>query len=100
MGNVYLKQSKFADALWEYEEALRIEMATLGKDHPNVAGTRNNMGLVYTDQSKFDDALREYEEALRIEMATLGNDHPSVATTRRIIARVKQHRQNRAASAR
>ena len=75
-------------------------MATLGKDHPEVARTRSNMGEVYENQSKFDDALREYEEALRIRMATLGKIHPDVVTTRRIIARVKQHRQNRAASAR
>ena len=41
----------------------------LGKDHPDVAHTRDSMGLVYSEQSKFDDALREYEEALRIKMA-------------------------------
>ena len=47
MGNVYLNQSKFADALREYEEALRIEMATLGKNDPVVATTRSSMSSVY-----------------------------------------------------
>ena len=28
--------------LKEYEEALRIKLATLGEDHPSVAETRNN----------------------------------------------------------
>ena len=47
----------------EYVEALRIEMATLGKNHPEVATTRNNMGNLYRKQSKFADALRQYEKA-------------------------------------
>ena len=59
MGNVYRKQSKFTDALREYEEALRIEMATFGKNHPEVATTRSNMASVYSKQSKLADALRE-----------------------------------------
>ena len=41
MDIVYRKQSKFTDALREYEEALRIEMATEGKNHPDVATTRS-----------------------------------------------------------
>merc|ERR1719460_1427020 len=60
----------------------------LGKHHPKVARTREDMGLVYSDQSKFDDALREYEEALRIQMATLGKNHPRVAATRSNMASV------------
>ena len=60
MGNVYLKQSKFADALREYEEALRIEMATLGKNHPDVVTTRSTRGHVYLKQYKFADALQEH----------------------------------------
>ena len=73
MGIVYRKQSKFTDALREYEEALRIEMATLGKNHPEVATTCYNtkqatwaMSCI-SPSSKFADALREYEEALRID---------------------------------
>ena len=68
--------------LREYEEALRFEMITLGKDHPVFATTRSNMCSVYRKCSKFADALREYEEALRIEIVTLGKNHPEVATTR------------------
>ena len=59
MGNVNRKQSKFTDTLQEYEEALRFKMATLGKDHPEVATTRSNMASVYSKQSKLADALRE-----------------------------------------
>ena len=64
MGIVYREQSKFTDALREYEEALRIEIVTLGKNHPEVATTRSNMGNAYVKQSKIADALREYEEVL------------------------------------
>ena len=49
-----------APRLRENEEALRIEMATLGKNHPSVAATRNNMGKSHRKQSKFADALQEY----------------------------------------
>ena len=34
-------EHQYAETLRELEEALRIEMATLGKDHPRVAITRN-----------------------------------------------------------
>ena len=45
------KQNKFTDALREYEEAVRIDMATLGKNHPEVATIRSNMGNIYLNQS-------------------------------------------------
>ena len=45
--------------MMEYEEALSIDMATLGKNHPEVATTRSNMASVYSKQSKLADALRE-----------------------------------------
>ena len=49
----------FTDALREYEEALRIEMAALRKNHPDVATIRSSMSNVYLNQPKFADALRE-----------------------------------------
>ena len=63
-------------------------MATLGKDHPEVANTRGTMGQAYIQQSKSAEALRELQEALRIELATLGKDHPNVASTRGIMGQV------------
>ena len=63
-------------------------MATLGKDHSEVATSRSNIGNVYLKQSVFTDALREFEEALRIKMATLGKNHSEVAATRSNIGNV------------
>ena len=53
MGAAYEKQSKYSEALREYEESLRIIVATLGKDHRKVAEIRNNIGLIYDKQSKY-----------------------------------------------
>ena len=52
-------QSKFAEALKEYNEALRVLIAAFGNDHPEAAQTRNNIAIMYQRQSKFPEALEE-----------------------------------------
>ena len=34
---------------------LKISINKLGKDHPDVADTYNNIGIVYNNQKKYDD---------------------------------------------
>jgi hypothetical protein len=45
---VYEKQSKYAEALEEFNEALRVTIAAFGKDHPEVAATRHNIERLRT----------------------------------------------------
>jgi hypothetical protein len=75
-------QSKYAEALVEFNVALRVRIAAFGKNHPEVAATRNNIANVYQEQSKYVEALVEYSKALRVTIAAFGKDHPEVAATR------------------
>src|SRR5262249_42425969 len=50
-------------------------------DHPDVAGTLNNLANVYEHQGKYVDAERFHRRALAIREAKLGPDHPDVAAS-------------------
>ena len=39
----------------------RIAVANLGKEHPNVAEARVNLGSVYEKRAYYPEALREYK---------------------------------------
>jgi tetratricopeptide (TPR) repeat protein len=49
-----------------YERALRIDEATFGPDHPNVAIRVNNLGSVLKALGDLAQARQCYERALRI----------------------------------
>ena len=69
--------------------SLDIKSGTLGKDHPSVATTYNNMGLVYRNQADYPRALEYYQMSLDIRSGTLGKDHPSTKDVQRSIDIVK-----------
>ena len=56
MASTAEKQGRYDEALEAYEDALRIQRAKLGDDHPDVAATRNNLGLVYYSQGRHAEA--------------------------------------------
>jgi CHAT domain-containing protein len=58
---------------------LAIKEKALGKDHPDVALTLNNLAGVYEAQGKYADAEGLYKRALMIDEKALGAEHPAVA---------------------
>ena len=64
-----------------YQRALAINENALGKYHPSVAITLDNLARLYKTQGKYEEALSLYQRALAVNENTLGNAHPSVATT-------------------
>ncbi len=54
----------------------------LGKDHPNVATSLNNLAELYKAQGQYDKAQPLYERSLGILEKVLGKDHPSTKTVR------------------
>jgi tetratricopeptide (TPR) repeat protein len=70
----------YAGARASYEQALRIDEAAFGPDHPNVATGVNNLGEVLRQQGDLEGARASFERALRIFEQVLGPDHPNVAT--------------------
>lgn len=51
----------------------------LGKEHPSIATTYNNMAGVYANQGDFPNALKCLQKALEIQERVLGKDHPNIA---------------------
>ncbi len=73
-------------AMGEYDEAERLHLRalelrerTLGRDHPQVGSSLNNLANVYKTKGNLDEAQRLYERARAIWEEALGPDHPQVA---------------------
>ena len=59
--------------------ALAIREKALGPDHPDTAGSLNNLGGLLEAQGDFAGARPYYERALAINERALGPDHPDTA---------------------
>ncbi|CAF3710860.1 unnamed protein product, partial [Didymodactylos carnosus] len=81
IGLLHSDQGEHTQALKHYEQALEIQLKTLGPNHPNVATTYSNIGAVHNDQGEYSQALKYFQQTLEIELKTLEPNHPSVATT-------------------
>jgi hypothetical protein len=55
---LYRAQGKYSEATPPYERALTIVEKNLGKDHPYVAATRENMAELYKKMGKWHEAER------------------------------------------
>src|SRR6266498_69503 len=69
---------KYDEALRLYERALAIREKALGPDHPDVAGSLNNLASIYNLKGDFEKAESFYQRALAIWEKALGPDHPQV----------------------
>ena len=62
-----------------YKKALAIREKKLGKEHPDVATSYNNIGFVYSKQGNDDKALEYHNKSLAIREKVFGKEHPDVA---------------------
>jgi hypothetical protein len=58
-------------ALQYHEQALRMRESKLGRDHADVAATKDNMGLVYRQLNQLDMALKVAMAACHSALPTL-----------------------------
>jgi len=79
--SVYGAQGKHAEAEAYLKRALAIQETKLGKEHPDVANTLNDLGVLYREQGKYAEAEPHLKRALAIYEQKLGQEHPHVATT-------------------
>lgn len=77
---VSVKRRRFPAALADFENALELQQARLGPEHPDVAMTLNNMGMVLAALGRADDAIANYQKSLDIHRAIEGPGHPNTAT--------------------
>ena len=76
---LYVNQGRYADAEPLYKRSLAIYEKALGPDHPNVAGSLNNLAGLYNEQGRYADAEPLFKRSLAIYEKALGPDHPDVA---------------------
>lgn len=71
----------FSSAEKLLREAARLQEASLGPRHPDLANTLNNLGIVCEMTRKFDDAEQYFRRAVSIARTSLPPDHPFVTTS-------------------
>ena len=74
-----MAQGKYVEAEPLYKRSLAIKEKALGKDHPDVALSLNNLAVLYDSQGKYVEAEPLYKRSLAIREKALGKDHPDVA---------------------
>ena len=71
-------------------KALGLKERLLGREHPDVAVTLNNLGVLYRAQKRFLDAQLCYRRAYAIFSNTFYPEHPSVQTCASNLARLTE----------
>lgn len=88
LGNAYNTQGKHKDALPLFQQALDIDMALHGPNHPTVAIRWNNLGDAYRGLGQYDKAEAFLTKALNSDRANFGENHPKVILRYFNLARV------------
>jgi len=73
-----------------YLEALGIRRKALPKDHPDIAGSLNNLALLYQREGLYEKAELLHVEALEIWRKTLPEGHPNIAASLNNLASLYQ----------
>ncbi len=71
-----------------YLEAIALDVALLGEDHPEIASVRENLGNVYARMKRFDKTAALLETVLATRRKVLGDDSEPVARTLANVATV------------
>ena len=64
-----------------YTEAIRIETADVGEEHPETLSARENLGNVYFRSKRYDDTLKTLDIVLAARRKALGADAEPVGRT-------------------
>ena len=64
IGIVLWKHGKLAEAMELYQEVLRVRVATLGPEHPDVGNTYYNITCAHSLAGSISDALANFESAV------------------------------------
>ncbi len=69
------------EGLAAYEQALAIEMAALGPDHPALAATWSGIGAASLNLARWPEAREALERAVVLRERSLGAEHPALANS-------------------
>ena len=76
---LYLVPDRYELALPLLIRSLEIQERALGKDHPELVSTLNNLALAQKNLGRSDDAVRTMERSLALGEAQ-GKEHPGLVT--------------------
>jgi tetratricopeptide (TPR) repeat protein len=79
LANVEHAAGSFDAARQLHEQALALQQAALGEEHPSVATSLYNLANTDYATGRFGVAEQRYEQAIAISEAALGPEHPDVA---------------------
>ncbi len=75
------QEGKYTTAIPLAERALALREKILGKLHPDVATSLNNLALLYDAQGNYQQAEQLYQRSLAILEKILGKEHRNIATS-------------------
>ena len=75
------KEGKYTQAIPLAERELAIREKILGKEHPDVATSLNDLARLYQEQGSYEKAEPLFVRSLAIREKVLGKEHPDVATS-------------------
>ncbi len=75
------QEGKYTAGIVPARKALEIKASLLGKEHPEVATTLNNLGVLFRALGKYKEAEAPLKQALAIQEKVFTKDHPEVALT-------------------
>jgi tetratricopeptide (TPR) repeat protein len=92
LGLVLIDLGETAHACEVLEEAVAIDEALYGKDHPSVGRDLANLCVALLHERRLDEAEAAGRRAQRIDVAAYGEKHPFVATTLSNLAELARNR--------
>ncbi|AFY83023.1 tetratricopeptide repeat protein [Oscillatoria acuminata] len=79
LGGELYKKGEYGKAEPLWKQALNIHRKVLGEQHPDTAGSLNNLAALYKSQGRYAEAESLYLQALNIRRKVLGDEHPDTA---------------------
>src|SRR5262245_42366906 len=67
---------RYSDAVTIAQRILALRERALGRNHPDVATSLNNLALLYSSRGRYAEAEPLFQRALAIREKALGRDHP------------------------
>ena len=81
LGSFYNGQGLYSQAEPYYEQCRENCQRRFGQEHPDVAGSLNNLAELYSKQGRYSEAEPLHKQALEMTQKLLGPEHPDVATS-------------------
>ncbi|MFD2563338.1 CHAT domain-containing protein [Aquimarina rubra] len=81
IGSYYFINSNYSEALSQYEEALRIKLKILPKDHLEISNSYAKIGNIYYEYRNYDLALEQYLKKLEIILNSVGANDEMTANS-------------------